>query len=164
MRAAARRAQGGQTLVELLVGLAVASVIVGALGGVLFTVSDQFSRWGDRIQAATQGFELAADLQADGHRYVLCSGAAAAMPPRGLTFCRLTDCSPVATYSSQAQGGGFAVVRTVGGRAALVERATGTPSFNVPSAGSTLILSVDGVRAGGPVVVYAVPPSEGDCP
>lgn len=67
------RSQRGMTLVELLVSLAVASILLVGLGGAMFDVSMQYQRWVDRVDlAAAAGAGLAAALQADSHRYVVC--------------------------------------------------------------------------------------------
>jgi hypothetical protein len=62
------------TLVELLVALAVTSILLVGLGGVLFNVSGHYQSWVDRIGRAATGPSLAASLQADSHRYVVCDG------------------------------------------------------------------------------------------
>jgi prepilin-type N-terminal cleavage/methylation domain-containing protein len=68
-----RDAQRGMTLVELLVAMAVTSILLVGVASVLFNVTDRYQDWGHRLQTASVGAALAASLQADEHRYVVCS-------------------------------------------------------------------------------------------
>jgi len=67
-----RNRQRGMTLVELLVSMAVTSIILTGLTGVFFNVSSRYQEWSTRINAASAGAGLEAALQADSHRYVPC--------------------------------------------------------------------------------------------
>jgi type II secretory pathway pseudopilin PulG len=62
------------TLVELLVAMAVTSILLVGLGNVLINVSSRYLDWANRLNTASTGTALASSLQADGHRYVLCTG------------------------------------------------------------------------------------------
>jgi prepilin-type N-terminal cleavage/methylation domain-containing protein len=64
--------QRGMTLVELLVGMAVTSILLAGLAGVFLGVSGQYQVWAKRLDHAAIGPGLAASLQADSHRYVVC--------------------------------------------------------------------------------------------
>jgi len=121
-RASVLRSQSGQTLVELLVGIAITGIVLAAVAGLLYTVSDRFAGWGARLDTATDGFRLAGALQADGHRYRPCGSGTT------LTFCRTVgDCSPtlpaVTYWSTQVGGTEFLIKRTEGDKVALVGRA-----------------------------------------
>lgn len=67
-----RNPQRGMTLVELLVSMAVMSIILVGLSGAFFNTTAQYQRWADRLGSASTGLALAASLQADSHRYVPC--------------------------------------------------------------------------------------------
>ena len=123
------RSQHGQTLVELLIGIAITGIVLAAVAGLLYTVSDRFAGWGTRLDAATDGFGLAAALQADGHRYRPCGSGTS------LTFCRtFGDCSPttpaVTYWSTQVGGTDFLIRRTEGDKVTLVGRAEAAPTFS----------------------------------
>ncbi len=128
------RDQRGQTLIELLIGIAVTGLVLTALGGLLYTVSDRFAAWGNRLDSATNGFDLAAALQSDSHRYVPCGASGGS----GLTLCPTTNgCSttdPLAVhYNSQGpasnQAGRVVVTRTVGNTG---KTATRVGTFDTP--------------------------------
>ena len=146
------RDQRGQTLIELLIGIAVTGLVLTALGGLLYTVSDRFAAWGNRLDSATDGFDLAAALQSDSHRYVPCG-------PNGgsqLTLCPTTNgCSttdPLAVhYNSQGpasnQAGRVVVTRTVGNTGKTTRVGTfGTPVTFTFGAGA---IQVSGRETGG---------------
>jgi prepilin-type N-terminal cleavage/methylation domain-containing protein len=67
-----RDRQRGMTLIELLVAMAVTSILLVGLGAVLFNVPRTYQGWIDRMNGASTGAELAASIQADSHRYVVC--------------------------------------------------------------------------------------------
>lgn len=64
--------QRGMTLIELLVAMAVTSILLVGLGAVLFNVSSNYQAWAHRLNGASTGVGLAASIQADSHRYVVC--------------------------------------------------------------------------------------------
>ena len=64
--------QRGMTLIELLVAMAVTSILLVGLGAVLFDVSSTYQGWAHRLNSASTGNGLAASIQADSHRYVVC--------------------------------------------------------------------------------------------
>lgn len=68
--------QRGQSVVELMVGMAVTAIVMGAMGGLLYVASDRGSQWADRVNTASEGFALATTLQADLHHYFPCFGDA----------------------------------------------------------------------------------------
>ena len=65
-------AQRGATLVEVLVAMGIASILLVGLGSALLNVAGRYQSWVDRLDSASTGDGLAARLQADGHRYVVC--------------------------------------------------------------------------------------------
>lgn len=67
-----RSPQRGMTLVELLVSMAVTSIILLGLTAVFFNVSGRYESWAARLATASTGPGLAAAIQADSHRYVPC--------------------------------------------------------------------------------------------
>lgn len=67
-----RDPQSGMTLVELLVAMAVTSIILVGLTAVFFNVSSRYEGWAKRLGTASTGPALAAAIQADSHRYVPC--------------------------------------------------------------------------------------------
>jgi hypothetical protein len=69
-----RHGERGQTVVELMVGMAVTAIVLGALSGLLFVASDRGNHWVDKVNSAADGFALASSLQADLHSYVPCPG------------------------------------------------------------------------------------------
>ena len=144
------RSQSGQTLVELLIGITVAGMVLAALAGLLYSVSDRFSRWGERLDTATDGFGLASALQADSHRYAPC-------PLQGggeLQFCQPTaDCPQAVSYSSQLSGDTYSILRTEGGKSAVVGRARAKPQFR----GGGGVISVSGISSSLNLVVYYAP-------
>jgi hypothetical protein len=80
-----RRAQTGQTVVELLVGMAVSSLVLGALVGLAFAVQGAFRHWDEPIQQAQVSENIApllASIQADGERYIASQSGAE------LVFCQ----------------------------------------------------------------------------
>ncbi len=101
------RGQRGQTLVELLVGITVTGIVLAALAGLLFTVSDRFDHWSSRVQNASDGADVASAIQADGHRYAVCASGSA------LDFCIPGRCgSPVVTYDVHTSGSTYVITRS----------------------------------------------------
>lgn len=122
------RKQRGATLVELLIAISITGLVLAALAGLLYTVSDRFSNWAHRLDTATDGQGITEALQADMHRYVPC-----VKPPQHtqtLDLCLPTGSCPlqpaVITYLSQ----GGSVTRTQGGNTVLVGRTHGYPVFD----------------------------------
>lgn len=66
------RFQRGMTLVELLVAMAIMSVVLVALSGVLYDVTRYYQGWSDRIADASTGGALATAIQGDSNRWVPC--------------------------------------------------------------------------------------------
>jgi len=125
--------QRGMTLVELLVSMFAMSIILVGLGGVLFDVSGHYQGWANRLNNASTGTALAADLQADSHRYVVCGVPG----PQGqtLNLCPADDLdasSPAVRYTISTGGAPYLVVRQQANQpSTLLARGSGTtqPSF-----------------------------------
>lgn len=128
-----RRGQRGMTLVELLVAMAVMSILLVGLGSVFFNVSNAYESWAQRLQTASVGAGLAASLQADGHRYVHCGNMPLGQPEYTLLLCppdaRLAT---VVTYQVSAAAP-YVISRQQNGQAAaFMVRSTGTrPTFTI---------------------------------
>jgi hypothetical protein len=123
------------TLIELIVAMAVTSIVLVGLTSVLYSVSNRYQSWVDRVGTASIGFPLAASLQADSHRYVPCNG------PRQhdlsqLDFCFANDRDGVARvrYAVGAAGPPYSISRqqlVPKGATVLMARSQGggPPSF-----------------------------------
>jgi prepilin-type N-terminal cleavage/methylation domain-containing protein len=123
-----RDRQRGMTLVELLVAMAIMSILLVGLANVFFDVTARYQDWAHRLQTASVGAGLAASLQADGHRYVHCDST-----PLGAQVYTIELCPADATDSA-------AVTYQVSSSSPFViSRQTGTKSaaFMVRSTGST---------------------------
>jgi len=146
------RAQRGQTLIELLIGIAITGLVLTALGGLLYTVSDRFAGWGKRLDTATDGFGVASALQADSHRYVVCSSVNGPQ----LSFCLPTaGCVPKVVYKgSQRNDGSWVITRTEDARTTLVTRANASPTFVVDLIQTPGTIKVNGVDSSLSVIVY----------
>jgi prepilin-type N-terminal cleavage/methylation domain-containing protein len=133
-----RNSQRGMTLIELLVSMTVTSMLLVALGGVFVNVSSRYQGWADRLANASTGSSLAANLQADSHRYVVCDNLntlvytldlCPALPPGDPT-----SPSPVPVVRYQVSNSAPYVISRespVGAPAAFMARSRGTtrPQF-----------------------------------
>jgi prepilin-type N-terminal cleavage/methylation domain-containing protein len=121
------RSQSGMTLVELLIAMAVTTMVLVGATGVLFRVSDRFQAWEDRIADASAGAAMAAAIQNDSHRYVVCHPTDH-VPE--LDFCIPSTTSQVVTYQVVGTSPPYSILRTENGRSVLVARAMhGRPVF-----------------------------------
>jgi prepilin-type N-terminal cleavage/methylation domain-containing protein len=122
MRRCPRDWQRGMTLIELLVSLAVTSILLVGLGGVLFPVSSTFKGWTDRLERASTGTSLATSLQADSHRYVVCSGFE--QQRSFLDFCpadapQVIDTTPAAVHYEVSSSAPYVISRKPAGQSAV---------------------------------------------
>ncbi len=146
--------QRGQTLVELLVATAVTAVVLGALAGVLYTVSDRYSHWASRVDQAGSGAAVAASLQADSHRYLPCDADTGSLD----LFSPLLG---TVHYDALATaGGGYVVTRLApgGGPAIWVERFPAQPTYTLQ--GDEILVSAPGT----PGVAVFYRPQPWGCP
>ncbi len=109
------------TLVELLIAMSVMTIVLVGATGVLYGISDRFQGWQDRITDATMGSALAAAIQADSHRYVVCG-----VTSTTLRFCLPSDGSTAVTYTVRGSAAPYVIVRQEGqDPAVLVARSAG---------------------------------------
>lgn len=97
------------TLVELLVAITVTTIVLTGLSGVLYDVTGRYQGWADQVTGASTGMAIAAALQADSHRYVVCQ------PTNGapeLDFCLPATGTRVVTYVVSSSGPPWSIVRT----------------------------------------------------
>jgi prepilin-type N-terminal cleavage/methylation domain-containing protein len=114
-----RERQRGMTLIELLVAMAVTSILLVGLGSVFFDVSGKYDEWAHRLQTASVGVGLAARLQADSHRYVYCDSTPLnTRYVSDLALCAADDTgTPIVTYHVTG-GGPWVIARQQGNQAA----------------------------------------------
>jgi hypothetical protein len=132
------------TLVELLVAMAVTSILLVGMTGAFFTVTSKYQDWAHRLQTASVGAGLAASLQADSHRYVRCDSTALA--PQHVSTLQLcpADATTAAavTYQVSASTPNVISRQPSSQAAAFMLRSTGTatPYFTIDcfDNGSTL--------------------------
>jgi Prokaryotic N-terminal methylation motif len=101
-----RRSQAGLSIVELIVGMAITSILMLGITGVVFSANTAYSGWIDRIETSGTGDVLAAELAADSHRYVACSKSV-----NQLDFCipGASGTAPVVSY--RTSGTPYSVMR-----------------------------------------------------
>jgi hypothetical protein len=118
------------TLVELLVAMAVTSILLVGLTSAFFNVSGVYGRWADRLQGAQIGTGLAASLQLDTHRYVFCGRT---QPFAGsqpfLDLCSPDQlATPVVSYNVTGSHP-WVITRQVGQTATFMARSPTPPGF-----------------------------------
>ena len=65
-----RRGEAGLSLVELIIGMGVTTLVLTGMVAVVFTITGTYNAWVDRIANASNGDVLAAAIQADAHRFI----------------------------------------------------------------------------------------------
>lgn len=166
--------QRAQTLIEVVIAMAIVVLILGTVASVAYAVNDRSQSWHERVTAASAGFSLAAAIQADAHRYVPCVAGTALAE---LTFCLPTTiCAgstvPSVTYLvEKSPGGPFLVKRrpAAGDTTTLLARVRGSgdvaPSFRVERTPSGIsgVIHVYGLRGPAPPAGWsATDPVPGD--
>ena len=122
-----RDLQRGMTLVELLVAMAITSILLVGLANVFFDVTSRYQVWAHRIQTASVGAGLAANLQADGHRYVHCDSTALGQQLYTIQLCPADDTNSTAVTYRVSASAPFVISRQEGTQsAAFVVRSTGS--------------------------------------
>jgi prepilin-type N-terminal cleavage/methylation domain-containing protein len=174
------RSQRGMSVLELLVAMAITSLVLSALAGVIFGAYDLTRDWGQRVYDSGVEDGLPASLQADAHRYLACSATSGAYT---LQLCLPATTSVAVTYTTSDgcdSGGACDLVRTTassGASAVVARRLQRRPQFTVSctsSAGATSgVISVAGLvfppslggapsaSAQSPLVVYFDAPAGG---
>lgn len=155
------RRQRGMTLVELLVAMAVTSVVLVGLTGVLYTVNNRYQQWADRVNTASVGTSLAAALEADSGHFGVCQRTISAPEldfclPNGSTSSLLSTMTVQYKVSAAKP---YVISREqlqpVGGHAGYIARSQGDlqPLFTVECQTGAGVISgrihVDNLRAGG---------------
>ncbi len=132
------RSQRGATTVELLVAMAVVSLVFTGLVGVIRAAAAGYNLWYRPLQTAATDPALeflAASVQADSHTYVPCSTSAGRLDfclPAAPAPALPAVSSPVVSYTSVSVAGGYQVVRgTDGGNSVVLRRLASAPSFHV---------------------------------
>lgn len=149
-----RRSQAGISLVELIIGMAVTSLVLSGVAAVVFTLTNSYSLWVGRVASATDGDVLAAAIQADAHRLIACPVSA-----NELDFCQV-DGTQVVAYRTQGSAP-YTVTRInvgVGGSRLMVRGLAARPTYHVDcdgtaGAGSGYVEAV-GINGLGALRVY----------
>jgi len=125
------RHQRGMTLVELLVAMAVMSFVLVGVTGALYDVSRYYQGWATRLEDATTGSALAASIQEDSGRYLVCQHIDHAP---SLEFCIPGTGTETVAYTVTRSGSTYSVYRQElpGGKVILMAR--GVPTRPVFSA------------------------------
>lgn len=174
-----RNRQRGMTLVELLVAMAVTSILLVGLTSAFFNVSGLYQSWADRLQGAQIGTGLAASLQADAHRYVFCSPTMPRQAAASLNFCWPDDLLHHAVTYQVVGAQPWVITRQAGQTATFMARSATAPEFWIdclnggPGSGSTVSGHVHlyGFRSGDGLggtsqenfSIYYVAPWRSDC-
>lgn len=122
-----RDRQRGMTLIELLVAMAITSVLLLGLANVFFDVTTRYQDWAHRLQTASVGAGLAADLQADGHRYVACDSVFLGRPQYSIQLCLADATNTAAVTYAVSSSSPYVITRQEGGQPAVfLVRSTGS--------------------------------------
>jgi prepilin-type N-terminal cleavage/methylation domain-containing protein len=159
------RGQRGTTLIELMVAMTISSLVIGALAGVVYAVTQLSNTWGARMSDAQQAESLPDALSADAARYAVCPTGGSS-DGNDLIFCNAAG-TPIIHYATPASCP-CDVTRTVswvdangvlqtGGTQVVARKLVQRPYFaseckpNGSAAGNTGFLFVTGVQYAGDV-------------
>jgi hypothetical protein len=147
-----RRRQAGLSLVELIIGMAVTSLVLSGMVAMVFTLTTSYNRWVVRVGNASSGDVLAAAIQADAHRLIACRASTSE-----LDFC-LVDATVAVAYRTQGPAP-YTVTRINGGGSQLMVRGLAArPTYHVDCNGTTGAgsgsIEVDNITGLGPLRVY----------
>jgi prepilin-type N-terminal cleavage/methylation domain-containing protein len=131
-----RNRQRGMTLIELLVAMAVTSILLLGLGTVFFNVTNRYQDWAHRLQTASVGASLAANLQADSHRYGPCNQTQLSAPLLDLALCAEDQPSTAVVTYHVTGSGPWVVTRQQGGAATFMLRSDTQPDFWIDCRGN----------------------------
>ena len=104
-----RRRQAGLSLVELIIGMAVTTLVLSGVVAIVFTLTNSYNAWVGRVASASNGDVLAAAIQADAHRFIACPASTFE-----LDFCQVDGTTVVVAYRTQGSTP-YTVTRTNGG-------------------------------------------------
>ena len=124
-----RRDQRGMTLIELLIAMAVMSLLLLGLGSVLFNVTSRYQDWAHRLQTASVGASLAASLQADSHRYVHCDSTPVSTHLPQLSLCAADDTGSAIVIYQVTGAGPWVIPRQPGAPAPFMARSDTQPNL-----------------------------------
>jgi prepilin-type N-terminal cleavage/methylation domain-containing protein len=130
-----RDRQRGMTLIELLVAMAVTSILLVGLTSAYLNVSTVYQSWADRLQGASIGTGLAASLQADAHRYVFCPPTVASVPAPDLYLCSPDDLATPAVSYHVTGTGPWVITRQVGTKTTFMARSATEPALWIDCVG-----------------------------
>jgi hypothetical protein len=143
------------SLVELIIGMAVTSLVLSGVVAIVFTITNSYNHWVDRVGNASNGDVLAASIQADAHRLIPCSTSTVE-----LDFCQVDGTTLVAYYRAQGPAP-YTVTRVraaVGSSQVMVRGLGASPVFHVDCDGSagaeSGYVEADGIAGLGALRVY----------
>jgi len=148
--------QEGLSLIELIISMAITSIVLSVLTGVVFGAYQINRTWGQRIYESGAEALLPNALQADAHQFSVCPGSADSYR---LPMCLPGTSALVATYSTDPGcAGSCDLLRTrADGSATVVARGlTQRPQFSTSCAAGSA--SVAGTLT---VTGLAFPPGTG---
>ena len=161
------RGQRGLTVIELIIAMAVTSIVMVALVGIVFAVNQVSTAWGQRTYLSQAAPLLPNTLQADAHRYVPCnSGVSSSLQlclPNGqpaVTYAAGGSCPCDLTRTNQLTGSRTVVVHSLLDKPAFTT--TCAPAGGVTAGSISVQLRYQGDAAlQAPVVVYFRAPAGG---
>jgi hypothetical protein len=143
------------TLIELLVGMAVTSILLVGLTSAYFNVSGVYQSWANRLQGASIGTGLAASLQVDAHHYVFCPPTAQGLPAPDLYLCSPDDLNTHVVSYHVTGTGPWVISRQVGTKTTFMARSATQPELWIDCVGS------DGGAVSGHVHLYGFRQGDG---
>jgi len=158
-----QRSQRGISVLEMVIALAVSSLVLASLVGVVFGAFALTRAWGQRIYESNAATLLPDQLQEDSHRLSICSAGAGPSPE--LDLCEAGTSTAVVRYGTNAGcliAGACDVTRTYlpsGGTTVLARSMLARPQFTVSCRAAA------GVSSGQVLVTeLRFPPGEGGSP
>jgi prepilin-type N-terminal cleavage/methylation domain-containing protein len=120
-----RDRQRGMTLIELLVALAVTSILLVGLANVFFNVTSKYQDWAHRLQTAAVGADLAANVQSDSHRYAPCASVLVGQRTYQIQLCPADARGTAAVTYAVSPSSPYVITRQQAGQpAAFMVRST----------------------------------------
>jgi Tfp pilus assembly protein PilE len=158
------RSQAGLSLVELIIGMAVTSLVLSGIVAMVFTLTNSYNHWVGKVGNASSGDVLAAAIQVDAHRLITCGTTSTEQD-----FC-LVGGTPSVAYCTQGPAP-YTVIRAVNCSAsairnghAMVRGLTAQPTYSTYHVDCTGLIGVesgyvevgpiDGLKGNGGLRVY----------